>query len=243
MQGLRDEQNNDAIAAQKRLLFSLAESLRLPLLQVARQAELAQLSKRPKPILKNIELTADASLRLLDSYLLSLQLAHDPKTPLSQVSVATILDKTAGELQKQAGLYNCNVQIKISGRYEPVLVHPEALQSALVSLGLVFIEAQQPVGKQKPTIQLAAHRNNAGGIVAGIFSDADNLSSAMFHRAKQLYGKSRHPLSQMLSTSGAGVFIADSLLANMSTHLRVAHHHKRAGLAATLLSSRQLELV
>lgn len=244
MSRLQGEQKSDAIASEERLLLALAENLKLPLLQIARRAELAQI--RPKnsgTVLQDIELTADGALQLLDSYLLSMRLAKGSTVELEPVSVPAILADTAHKLENLAKQYNCSLELQVKGRYEPVMAHAQGLKSALTSLGMVFIEAQNSVPHKKPaTIQLAAHHSR-GGIVAGLFADVDGLSTDMFRRSKALYGHARQPLTQMSAGAGAGVFIADSLLMRMATNLRVAHHHKLTGLAATFMPSRQLELM
>jgi hypothetical protein len=113
----------------------------------------------------------------------------------------------------------------------------------MISLGQVLIEArsQQPASTRR-VIKLAAHRTRYG-ISAGMFSDVKGLDSAAFRRAKHLYGDAKQPFSQLVSGGGAGVFIASSLLANMSSGLRTARYQKLNGLAATFTPSQQLALV
>jgi len=79
--------------------------------------------------------------------------------------------------------------------------------------------------------------------VAGMFANVDGLSADMFKRAHHLFGQARQPLTQLTPNSGAGVFVADSLLASMSARLRIAHHQKLSGLAATFATSSQLNLI
>lgn len=244
MAHLQNEQKSDAITPENRLLLALAENLKLPLLQIARRAELGQIKPRQAgQAIKDIELTADAALQLLDSYLLSLNLANEIPAALEPVSVPAVLAETAQKLEGLAKRYNCSLELQVKGRYEPVIAHAGGLKSALTSLGMVFIEAQSVLPHKKPaTIQLAAHHSR-GRIVAGLFADVEGLSADMYRRARTLYGKSRQPLTQMSAGAGAGVFIADSLLSKMATNLRVAHHHKLSGLAATFAPTSQLELI
>ena len=230
--------------ADERLLQLLAEQMKLPLLQIARQAELAQMSRRPRQFLETIEDTADSSLKLLDSYLLSLRLARTHTSiQLEPVSVAAVLSETAEALAKLAKQYDCKLELHLSGRYEPIMAHRAGLEAALTSLGYVFIEAQSslPEGEQA-VIKLAAHRGKTG-IVAGLFANMDGLSADMFRRARHLFGQAHQPLTHVTAGSGAGVFVADSLLSSMSARLRVAHHQKLSGLAATFPTSSQLNLI
>lgn len=231
--------NNKKIQADEQLLRVLTEQMKMPLLQIARTSELALMTKQYRMRLETIELTADTALKLLDNYLLSLKLTQ-AHAELEPVSVAAVLNDTAHELSRLAANNQCELQVHLSGRYEPIMAHKQGLQAALASLGYVFIEAQHEAGsKEKPALKLAAHRSK-NGIVAGMFANFDGLSVDMYRRAKQLYGTARQPLSGMTSGSGAGVFVADSLLDTMSAHLRVAYHQRQSGLAATFMPSRQL---
>lgn len=228
----------------ERLLLALAEQIKTPFLQIARQAELARSVSGSIDLLSSIELTADSALKLIDNYLLSTKLARMHATlQLEPVSVAAIMNETAHQLEQMAKQYECELELHVSGRYEPVMAHKEGLRAALTSLGYVFIEAQsgQP-HKHRPVIKLAAHRSKYG-IVTGMFANMEGLGTDMYRRAHNLYGHTRQPLTQAIATAGAGVFVADSLLSSMATHLRIAHHQKLTGLAATFVPSQQLSLV
>lgn len=228
----------------EKLLQVLAEQMKLPLLQIARRAELARLNGDTETSLDTIELTADGALQLIDSYLLSLKLAQaQASLQLEPVSISAVLNQTAHQLDKLAKQYDCELELHLAGRYEPIMAHRAGLEAALTSLGYVFIEAQSNAPHtNRPVLKLAAHRSKTG-IVAGLFADLDGLSADMYRRARSLYGHARQPLNQLSSSSGAGIFVADSLLSSMSARLRIAHHQKLTGLAATFSSSNQLHLV
>lgn len=238
------EQPKNGDSGNERILQVLAEQMKLPLLQIARRAELAQTSSNPLAFLDSIELTADSAMRLIDNYLLSTKLARDQVyLQLEPVSVSAVMNETAHQLAKLAKQYNCEIEMHLSGKYEPVMAHRAGLEAALTSLGYVFIEAQSSLPRERrPLIKLAAHRSRFG-IVTGMFAGLDGLSADMYRRARNIYGHARQPLTQLASTSGAGVFVADSLLSSMSTHLRIARHQKLTGLAATFAPSQQLSLV
>jgi hypothetical protein len=123
------------------------------------------------------------------------------------------------------------------------MAHREGLEAALTNLGMVLIESQAAMdeNKKRPII-LAAHRSR-NGTVAGIFTEIEGLSPQILKQAKALHGYARQPLNSVLHSSGAGLFVADSILEAMSAHLRVARHHKLSGLAATFLPSQQLSIV
>jgi hypothetical protein len=221
-----------------RLLRALAEQLKLPLLHIARTAELA--GKTEQEMYSTIMQTADMALQLIDGYLLSTDVHSQQALQLEPVSISAVLQDTAHRLSYLAKQYNCEIDVHLSGKYGPVMAHRQSLEMAFTMLGYAFIEAG--ASEDKRTMIFGAHRSKAG-LVAGIFGDQPGLTSDMFRRAKALYGTARQPLTSVTPAAGAGVFIADSLLAPQSAPLHVAHHQKFAGLAATLLQSHQLQLV
>jgi len=234
----------EAAISNERLLRALAEHMKLPFLQIARQAELTRTIQDFHSGLAQIELTADTALKLLDGYLLGVQLLHKQQVlELEPVSISSVLHDTAHELHKLGEHYHCDVELHMTGRYTPVMAHKGALESALTSLGLVFLEAQTArVHESRSVLKLAAHRSK-NGIVTGVFADTEGLSSGVFRRARSLYGRSRQPMGNFSPAASAGVFVAESIFSAMATPLRIAHHQKLTGLAATLRPSRQLNLV
>jgi hypothetical protein len=123
-----------------------------------------------------------------------------------------------------------------------VLAHRQALQSALVALGYALIEALPSSGVRTRHLQLATHRTKQG-IVAGVYGELDGLTPRLFRRAQELQGHVRQPLVDSMAGSGAGVFVADAILAAMASRLRVGRYMKLPGFAVTLPSSEQLQLV
>jgi hypothetical protein len=178
------------------------------------------------------------AIQLIDSYLLGLQVQGQPVLELEPVSVASMLQDVAHRLTPYAKQYSLELEVSLSGKYGPVMANRSQLEAAYMALGHSLIEAQ--TGEQ-PRIVLAAHKS-ANGIVAGVFSDG-NMTTDIFRRARALYGQARQAAPGLSAQSGAGIFIANSILESMQAPLRVAHHHKMSGLAATLLPSQQLQLV
>lgn len=224
----------------QRLLQAMAEQLKLPLLQIARQAEQAQAGSEQR-LLEGIEVAATQALWFVDSYLLSQELLKQTTLELEPVTVSAVLDQAAHELSALAKQYDCKLELRLSGRYGPVMAHRQALQAALTGLGSAMIMANANNPGNLPLV-LAGHKSRSG-VVAGIFSQTEGLSQAVYNKGKSLYGKARQPIQDFSVQSGTAVFVADSLLASMQAQLRVAKHHKLTGLAATLQPSLQLALV
>jgi len=234
-----------------RLFLAMAEELKLPLQHIARTAELqasvqshAAVSEALLDNLRDMQQSADMSLQLLDSYLLSLRLSLDPDARLSlePVSVSAVLHDTAQELRYVASQYGVRLRLHVQGRYEPVMAHRQALQAALVSLGYAVIEALPASGMKQMDLQLATHRTKQG-IVAGLYGELDNLTPQNLRRGRELYGHVRQPLVGILAGSAAGVFVAEAILAAMASRLRVGRYQKMPGFAVTLPASEQLQLV
>ncbi len=224
---------------QERLLVALAEQLKLPLLQIARSAELAQLEGAEQLSTGTLQI-AQSALQLIDSFLLGTA-TEQGSLALEPVSLSALVTDTAHELSPFAKQYGCDIRVSLGGRYGPVMAHRKSLQAALSTLAYSFIGATDDENLGKADIVLGVHKSSHG-MVAGVFAKDSGLSSDLFKRAKALYGTAIQPLSRTNSTSSAGVFIADSLLQNMAATLRVAHHKKMTGLATTLLPSQQMRL-
>jgi len=229
----------------QRLLLSVAEELKLPLLQIARQAEQGQLAGGTD--LATIRATADSALRLLDNYSLGIRLALEPEAmAVESVSVSSVLYDAGQQLDSLAKSYGVGLELSIAGRYGPVLAHRQGLQAALVSLGAALIEAlpaQAAAGTgSQLKLRLATHRSRYG-IVAGLYADTKQVSNEALQHGRELQSRSRQPLMDLTHTSGAGIFVADTILKAMKLDLRASRHHRLYGLGTVLQPNRQLRLV
>jgi hypothetical protein len=134
------------------------------------------------------------------------------------------------------------LELNIAGRYGPVLAHRQGLQAALVSLGAALIEALPAQGNAQLKLQLATHRSRYG-IVAGLYADTEQLTNEALRRGRVLQRQSRQPLLNLTHTSGAGIFVADTILHAMRLNLRASRHHHWYGLGTVLQPSPQIQLV
>lgn len=232
----------DTSVVSQQLLLGLAEQLKLPLLQIARRAELSTLGQEVD--IAAIQATADSALRLIDSYVLGVRLAEEGQESLAlePVSVASVLYDTAQQLSSVAKFYGVHLELSIDGKYAPVLANRQGLQAALTSLGMSLIEALPALDGSQLTLQLAAHRCRYG-IVAGLYSDTEMLTAKNLRRGHELLGKSRQPLVGLTHSSGAGVFVADAILQAMQLRLQSTRHKKLYGLGAIMSANNQLQLV
>jgi hypothetical protein len=225
------------------LLLSVAEQIKMPLMQIARAAEYAQLTEQPADV-GRIQATADMALHLLDSYVLGVRLASDSGHlfETEPVSISSVLYDVGSQLQPLAKAYDVKLDLHVGGKYGPVMAHRQGLQSALVSLGYALIEALPAIERPQLRLQLAAHRCRYG-VVAGLYCEAEELSTEALRRGRALYGRARQPLTGVSATTGAGVFVADALLNAMQTQLTVSRHNRLRGLGTVLQPNPQMRLV
>jgi hypothetical protein len=225
----------------QQLLLSVAEQLKLPLLQIARQSESGQLGGKTK--LADIQSTADTALRLLDGYVMGVRLnLEQSQLDVEPVSVSSILYDTGQELAAIAKSYGVTLELSIAGKYGPVMAHRQGLQTALVSLGAALIEALPALESPQVKLQLATHKCRYG-IVAGLYSDTEQLTVDALRQGRRMQGKVRQPLAGFSHTSGAGIFVADALLQAMDLKLQLSRHHGLYGLGTVLQTNDQLVLV
>jgi hypothetical protein len=225
----------------QQLLLNVAEELKLPLLQIARRAEFGRLHGEAD--LRSIETAADMALSLLDNYSLGVRLSMEADGPdIEPVSVSAVLYDTGHQLDAQAKTYGVSLELDIAGRFEPVAANRMGLQAALVSLGSALIEALPALETSQLRLRLATHRSRYG-IVAGLYTDAEQLSAYALEKGRQLQGRSRQPLLTMTHTSGAGIFVADTILRAMQLNLSASRHHGLYGLGTVLQPNNQLQLV
>ncbi len=236
----------DAVLLSQQLLMSVAEQIKLPLLQIARQTELARLSSTATASdLAQIQATADSALGLLDNYVLAVRLnleSHSQPLRIEPVSVSSILYDVGHQLSQYAKGYGVHLELHIAGRYGTVMAHRAGLEAALVSLGLSLIEALPAQESPQLKLQLATHRCRYG-VVAGLYTDTEHLTGDALRQGRRLHGQSRQPLLGLSHTASAGVFVADSLLRAMNLELKASRHQRLYGLAAVLQPNHQLQLV
>lgn len=225
----------------QQLLLNIAEEVKLPLLQIARQAEQGRVSGTAD--LAMMQSTAEAALRLLDSYVLGVRLAMTPdRLDVESVSVSSVLYDAGQQLDALAKSYGVALELSVAGRFGPVLAHRQGLQAALTSLGASLIEALPAQESTQLKLRLATHRSRYG-IVAGLYTDTRQLSREALQRGRRLQRHSRQPFMDISHTSGAGIFVADTILQAMRLRLLPSRHHNLYGLGTVLQPNNQLQLV
>ncbi len=215
-----------------RLLTALAEELKMPLIQIARDCELLELP--------DMQSRSEMAIRLIEGYVLGLRAEEQVSFELEPVTLSSILQDAAHELSKTASQQGYIINIDIGGKYGPIMGDRRTLHHAFTVLGYELM--QIPEEDIKPVLTLASHQSR-GNIVAGVFTNNASITTDAFKRAKALVGAARQTMPQGPSTNGAGIFIADNLVRGLASSFKIARHHKQTGLAATFVPSQQLQIV
>lgn len=225
----------------ERVFKSVVEQLKLPLINIARQAELA--SSFNQYDYQNISRVADMAIKLIDSYLLSVT-EDDLLMRLEPVSLSSVLNSAADNLSNVARIYNCEIKLALTSRFSPVISERRRLEAAFTMLGYSFIESHMAnyASTKGGQVVLTTYKTK-NGTAAGVFSPQINISKTNFNRALFMGGSSRQAIPEFSQSAGAGIIIADALLTSLSSKLRVTKHSNSMGLSATLIPSRQLELI
>jgi hypothetical protein len=224
------------------LLLSVAEEIKLPLIQIARLAEGNRLNQEGSSNAL-IEATADSALKLIDNYILGVRLSQEPSSfGLENVSVSSVLYNAKQELSAVANNYGVDLDLNIAGKYGPVSANRVGLEAALVSLGAALITALPAIGAKQLKLRLATHKSRYG-IVAGVYVDTKQVSHEALAAGRRLRDVSRQPLVGLSHSSGAGIFVADSILRAMDLNLTASRHHNWYGIGTVLQPSSQLQLL
>jgi hypothetical protein len=222
------------------LFVSLAEQLHNSFMQIARLSEANGISSKAQQGL--VSDISHAAMQLTESYTLSVRLKNRQIEPeLRPVMVTTVLHEAVHELSPLAKLLGVQLAITESTRGNLVVADPTILKAALTSLGQVFILSQSQQETNEP-VKLGVHRSRYG-VVAGLYSSTGQLSAQAFRRAHQLHAQALQPLPSLVSGPATGVFVAESLLASMSSKLHISRFQTMQGLAVTLPNCQQLLLV
>jgi len=222
------------IVDQQKVMRNIAEDIKLPLQQIIADVQVGKLTNQINP--DYIETTADAAIKLLDSFIISTQIYNGQRElELEPVSVAAVMQDTAHYLYKFASMNNCELQI-INKRKSLAMANVTALQAALVGLAHSFITAS--TGK-KELITFTVDKKTQQ-INAGIFSTNTRFLEEDLHQIRRLKGKARQLVPHFSHASSAGILIADTLFASMNAPLKSSRSH---GLVAGLLQSQQLAIL
>src|SRR5665213_1623796 len=212
------------------LLINIVEHLKLPLTNISLKSETANLT--------DIKSLADNSIRLIDGFVLGLNLAQN-ELKFEPVSISEVLGDAAHVLSKTAKIYDCNLNLKIEGKFAPVMSSKIEMQSALTLIGQTILESNLD---RNTEVFISAYKSK-DKIIAGVFTSGLKITNESLRRAIISAGQVRQGLPDFSHSPVAGIYAADLLLARLSSRLQVFHHDNLAGLAGNFIPSQQLSLV
>lgn len=216
-------------------LRALAYELKQPLIRIARQAELGNVDD-----FAAIQQTAEQTLHLLDTYLLSAQTEYGQVSlDLSPVQAGAVLYDVSTQLRSEAQARNISL-ILDSRAHETVMTHRPALTSIMKVFGstLIGMNHEAPA----PEITVRSYKTRTGAIGVGMFTQT-RLSQADLRQALALQGRAHMPLSRLSGSAHISLAIADSLCKAIGGSLTVKKMGALSGFATELPHSEQLALV
>lgn len=218
------------------LFTALAEQLKMPLLQIARLAELSQEATLPR-----ISVISEHALRLVDAYVQS-RSQNQTVLLLEPLTTSAVLYDVAAELQQFARQNDYTIEIDLSGKGVPIMAHRQSLRTMLTLLGASLIEVSAEDETIPKHLVLGTHRSSRGTIV-GAFSSHLGLSQHALQLTRELHGRATQVVPSLGLAGGAGLAIADRLSAQMSAPLRAYRHRSLTGIGSLFIPSQQLQLV
>jgi hypothetical protein len=216
------------------LLTAVADHLRMPLLQIARLAELGNRHALPR-----ISLVSEQALRLIDAYVMT---QNQLELELEPVFAGAVMADVAYQLEDFARDAGYSIVIDQASPTSPVMGHRETLKTILLLLGTSIIEA----GVERETVDrrlvFGIHRS-AKGIVVGAFHSSLELTQDVINLTRQLHGRASQAAPALGASGAAGLAIADNLSQILEAPLRSYRHKTLTGIGSLLQPTTQLQLL
>lgn len=216
------------------LLTALADHLRIPLLQIARLAEMGQPQTLPR-----ISLISEQALRLVDAYVMA---RSQTALTLEPLSAGAVMADVAHMLDTFARDANYQIIIDQSTPTGLVMAHAPTLKMMFLLLGSSIIEAGLEREAIDRRLVLGIHRS-ARGVVVGAFNSSLELTQDVLHMTRQLHGRASQAAPALGAAGAAGLAIADDLSQQMFSPLKSYRHKSLTGIGSLLLPTAQLQLL
>lgn len=238
-----DQQGNAGYSYESaQLLRSIAYELRVPLTSIARRTELGVLQGGlTSEDAQIISMQATSGLTLVDSYLLGLELLHgQTQLELEPVSLSALLLDLTEQLKSVTKHYKAFIELQIDGRFGPVMAHAQGLRLAFIALAHTLLENLNQDSRGR-TLTIGVYKTDKG-IHAGIYGNQDAVLATAWRSAMKLQSTAEQPLRNV-SGSGVGLFVTETILEGMATHLRPSKRYHQQGFATVFQPSQQLIFV
>lgn len=222
-----------------KLFQSVIEQLKLPLLHIANKAELS--SELTPQNYSDISDIARMALKLVDSYMLSIEGSNNQILDLEPVAVGSILRSAAINLSPIANVHSCNIELKLDGSFAPVMSNYRRLEAAITMVGYSLIEAQAS-SNEDPGIIITAYKKNEKTKL-GVFSKDLYITRDIFNIFKDQRLNLKQSLPGVSFTPAAGLMVANKIAGSLSTQFGVVKRDNLKGLAVVLSPSSQMRLI
>lgn len=213
--------------------MALIRELKSSLYEIARRAELGKHSANA------IQLQAELSLKLIDSYILSAMSEHGQLAlEMQPLALGSVMHEAAHETRKTSQATEIVVE---AHALSPVMTHRTALSGFLAMASNVLEEIRQNSGAGK--LVFRSYSERSGKIGVGVFIENDSLSAVDLRAALLLSGSSQMALSRHSAGSGVMLSVADTLASALGGCMQVKRMGNLRGFATCLPKSTQLSLV
>lgn len=216
------------------LLTALADHLRMPLLQIARLAELGTPQTLPR-----IGVISEQALRLVDAYVMA---RSQPELTLEPLSAGAVMADVAHMLDDFARAADYRIVIDQTAPTGLVMAHRPTLKMMFLLLGSSIIEAGLEREAIDRRLVLGIH-NSARGVVVGAFNSSLELTQDVLNMTRLLHGRARQAAPALGAAGAAGLAIADDLSSQMQAPLKSYRHKSLTGIGSMLLPTAQLQLL
>lgn len=214
-----------------RLIGSLTEEVKLPLLQIAC---LAASRGRPDKRLNHISTIADTALQLTDGWLLGLGKTSLDVEPLA---LAPVLDEVAQTLAPYAQLEGCRVELDVSSRLRPALAEKQHLKMALTLLAYGLLRGHAS-GRR---LVLSAYNKRGRWPAVGVLAAGDRPVAESLVRCRRLLERGTPVPAPSNVGSFASLYLANDLLTHQGGGpLQAVKRRGLGGLVCRLTPSQQL---
>lgn len=185
-----------------------------------------------------VQLSADRTLRLVQSLTTSYRLQEQLELELQPVNVAQVCDEVLHEITPFAAVQRQTLQADFGSRAQLVVGNRELLHTILFNMIDNALRATPP----DTTVRLR-QRRQAETVRIGVHDSGPALKPSDITRLTERLGSHLQPIGARSGSSGLGLYIAQQLATAMGGSIGVGRVAEGARLHLDLLHSAQLRLV
>ncbi len=218
---------------------TIAEDLKIPLIRILALLNLNKITGRTDT--KEIEIITEATLRLVDSYSLSVQLYNSQMNFVREpVALKSVIYECQNNLVDFAKLQGVKTNLNIKKSTGLAIANKKVVKSIINSLAYSMLVVASIEPKPKLNYSVSKLKNK---IEVGVFSSFNQLDEAGLNKIRSSYGRVKQVLPDVVQGATAGIMIADKLCNKLDTKLNVSKHQGMTGLVFSLNASNQLALI